>query len=173
MNNEKLYIVLDFIINNDFPLIDNPEYLPNNIGFREYLSIIEFLEEKQYIESIENDSMYVLTDVGIVNFNILKKNKEQKDADESAERNKLHNESIMSGWKRKTFWYIFAFGLFGGVYSGIDLFNKMVKSKKVQEKQISKEEMESELTKLRTLILTKKNQDSLVNSNSELNKLEN
>jgi len=170
MDDEKLNIVLDFIINNDFPLIDSPEHLPENIGFREYISIIEFLENKQYIESIDNDLMYSLTDVGFVNFKILKKNIAQQGTDELAERNKLHNESVMSGWKRKTFWYIFVLGLFGGIYSGIDLFNKITSSKEVQEKQLTKQEMESELSKLRTLILSQKSQDSLKNPNFELNK---
>jgi hypothetical protein len=62
----------------------------------------------------------------------------------------------MSGWKRKTDWYIFALGLFGGIYSGIDLFNKRTSNKEVQEKQLTKKEMELELTKLRTLILSQK-----------------
>jgi len=170
MDDEKLNIVLDFIINNDFPLIDSPEHLPENIGFREYISISELLENKQYIKSIDNDSMYSLTDVGFVNFKILKKNIAQQGTDELAERNKLHNESVMSGWKRKTFWYIFVLGLFGGIYSGIDLFNKITSSKEVQEKQLTKQEMESELSKLRTLILSQKSQDSLKNPNFELNK---
>jgi len=161
MENEKLYIVLDFIINNDFPLVDSPEHLPKNIGFREYISIIEFLENKQYIESIDNDLMYCLTDVGLVNFKILQKNKTQQNADELAERKKLHNESVMSGWKRKTFWYIFALGLFGGIYSGIDLFNKITGSKEVQEEPLTKQETEAELEKLQTSISPQKSLDSL------------
>lgn len=170
MEDEKLYVALDFITNNDFPLVDSPEHLPENIGFREYISIIEFLKSKQYIESIDNDLMYSLTDVGLVNFEILQKSKTQQNEDELAERNKLHNESVMSGWKRKTFWYIFALGLFGGIYSGIDLFNKITSSKEVQEKQLNKKEIELELSKLRTLILSQKSQDSLATSNSELKK---
>jgi|AntRauTorckE5430_2_1112549.scaffolds.fasta_scaffold00242_6 hypothetical protein len=76
----------------------------------------------------------------------------------------------MSSWKRKTFWYIFVLGLFGDVYSGIDLFNKITGSKKVQEKQLTKEEMESELAKLRTLILNQKSQNSLKYPNPKENK---
>jgi hypothetical protein len=45
----------------------------------------------------------------------------------------------MSGWKRKTFWYIFALGLFGGIYSGYDLFNKIIDNKEVPIKQITKQ----------------------------------
>lgn len=170
MDDEKLYIVLNFISSNDFPLIDSPEHLPENIGFKEYLSIIEFLEEKQYIESIENDATYGLTDVGSVNFKKIKKNIEQQNSDSLAERKKLHNESVMSGWKRKTFWYIFAFGLFGGVYSGIDLYKKITNSNEIQEEQLTKQEIEIELSELRTLILNQKSQDTILNPNSELNK---
>jgi hypothetical protein len=147
MDDEKLYIVLNFISNNDFPLIDNPEYLPENIGFREYLSIIEYLEKKQYIESIENDTIYGLTDVGVANFKLIRGNIEQQTSDKLAERKKLHNESVMSGWKRKTFWYIFALGLFGGIYSGIDLFNKITDNKEIQEK----DNQEDELSKIKTI----------------------
>jgi hypothetical protein len=35
MEDEKLYVALDLITNNDFPLVDSPEHLPENIGFRE------------------------------------------------------------------------------------------------------------------------------------------
>jgi hypothetical protein len=170
MDNEKLFIVLNFIINNNFPLIDNPDHLPENIGFREYLSIIDYLDKKEYIESIENDAHFDLTDVGVANLKLIQENLEQKNLDTLAERKKLHNESVMSGWKRKTFWYIFALGLFGGIYSGIDLFNKITDKKEVQTEQLTKQEMKEELSRLRTLILTKKKRDSLMNSNSELNR---
>jgi hypothetical protein len=50
------------------------------------------------------------------------------------------------------------------------LFNKITSSKEVQEKQLNKKEIELELSKLRTLILSQKSQDSLATSNSELKK---
>jgi len=91
MDDQKLFIVLDFINNNDFPLINSPEHLPENIGFTEYLTIIEFLEQKEYIESIDNDLIYNLTDVGSVNFESLRKNIKQQSKDELAEINCIMN----------------------------------------------------------------------------------
>jgi hypothetical protein len=46
----------------------------------------------------------------------------------------------------------------------------MTSNKEVQEKQLTKQEMESELFKLHTLILSRKNQDSLDNPNFKLKK---
>ena len=80
---------------------------------------------------------------------------------------KLHNEAVISGWKRKTFWYIFAIGLFGGVYSGIDLFKSLTIEKDVEKEGITKEKIESELNELRTLILNQEKRDTLNNLNSE------
>jgi hypothetical protein len=102
MEDEKLCIALGFINNNDFPLIDNDRYLPKNIGFNEYVSIIQFLINKEYIYSIENDLTFILTNVGIVNFGILQKNKAQEDADELAERNYIMNLYYLVG-KEKLF----------------------------------------------------------------------
>ena len=84
---------------------------------------------------------------------------EQETKDKLAERKKLHNESVISDWKRKTFWYIFAFGLFGGIYSGIDLFNKLTKNEKTEEIK-STEQISEPQSQISPLI--QKNKDSIV-----------
>lgn len=143
------------------------QLVKHKLNWKEYLTILSELDNKDFFKSGER---YVLSEYGE---NTLQKWKDffiQKEKDENAVRFKLHNESIMSGWKRKTFWYIFILGLFGGIYSGYDLFSKITSSKKVPAEQLTKQEMEDELSKLRTLILIQKNGDSLVNPNSELNK---
>lgn len=143
------------------------EIVKNNISWNKYNEIVTFCLNENFIS--EKDHI-TLKDFGKDKINILKTEIEQDKQDEEAKRKKLHNESVMSGWKRKTFWYIFALGLFGGVYSGIDLFKKIRSNKEVQKEQLTKQEIESKLSELRTLILNQKSQDTLLNSNAELNK---
>ncbi len=68
------------------------------------------------------------------------------------------------------FSFISLFIIFGGLYSGYDIIKNLTKVENVQSKQITKEQMELELSKLRTLILIQK-KDSLLNRpNSEKGK---
>lgn len=83
---------------------------------------------------------------------------------------KLYNDSKLSEWQVKTFWWLFAFGIFGGLYSGYDIINNLTKEENDQQKQITKEQLESELSKLRTLILTQKKDSLLILPNSEKGK---
>lgn len=68
---------------------------------------------------------------------------------------------MLSKFKYYTFWPIFIMGIFGGVYSGYDFIKNLTKQECVQPKQMTKEEMELELTKLRTSISIHNNLDSL------------
>ena len=70
----------------------------------------------------------------------------------------------------KYFWYIFAFGLVGGIYSTVEIIKSLTTSENAKEKQVTKEELELELTKLRTLILTQKKDTLLTRANSEKGK---
>ncbi|WP_396178848.1 hypothetical protein [Flavobacterium sp.] len=84
--------------------------------------------------------------------------------------NKLYNDSKLSERQVKTFYIVFVFGLFGGLYSCYDFIKTLNTKEYDQSKQITKEELELELSKLRTLILNQK-KDSLLNtSNSEKGK---
>ena len=140
------------------------QLIKHKIGWKQYHKI-----NSEYVNNslLDFETHNKLTELGRNTLNILVIEYQKEQKDKIAEHKKLHNESVISGWKRKTFWYIFALGLFGGVYSGIDLYNKVTNN--VKERQLTKQELESELTKLRALILSQKNQDSLINSDSELN----
>lgn len=70
--------------------------------------------------------------------------------------NKLKNDAKLSQWQVNTFWWIFGLAIFGGGYSAYDFTKNLTKSVNVQQKEITKEEMELELSKLRTLILNQK-----------------
>jgi hypothetical protein len=168
--NELKYFLLKTKFENQKNKKDDTDFfelVKNKLNWKEYLTILSELDNKDFFE---NGERHILSEYGLSTLQQWENFFTQKEKDEKAERFKLHNESIMSGWKRKTFWAIFIFGLFGGVYSGIDLFNKITSSKEVQKEQLTKQEMEEELTKLRTLILTQKKADSLNHSNSELYK---
>ena len=114
--------------------------IKDKIGWKEY--------NKIYSEDVNNSLLDYkthtkLTELGKNTLIALESELEQEKKDKSAERKKLHNESILSDWKRKTFWYIFAFGLFGGVYSGFDLANKLLKNEKSNDTKPSEQITES------------------------------
>ena len=85
-------------------------------------------------------------------------------------REKELNDAKLSKWQVKYFWYIFAFGLVGGIYSTVEIIKSLTTSENAKEKQVTKEELELELTKLRTLILTQKKDTLLTRANSEKGK---
>lgn len=90
----------------------------------------------------------------------------QQEEDENANRKKLHNETRLSEWQLKTFWYVFIFGLFGGIYSGTSLISDLTKSEVPKENFITDEQMQLELSKMRTLFLHQKNNDALPKTDS-------
>lgn len=85
-------------------------------------------------------------------------------------RAKELNDAKLSKWQVKYFWYIFVFGLLGGIYSTVEIIKSLSTSENVKEKQVSKEEMELELSKLRTLILNQKRDTLIIPTNSEKGK---
>lgn len=169
MSEENIYLVLNTFKNSE-TLTSQKEDKPKIIGYNDFLKIIGHLEDREFIKPTSNLNEFKITSTGIEKFKELDKLNKITEKDKNIQRRKLYNESIIAERARKTFWFVFLFGLFGGIYSGIDIFNKITKSKEVPKKQVTKQEMEEELSKLRTLFLTQKKVDSLNHSNSELNK---
>ena len=166
---ELKYFFLKTKLENEHNKMNVDEFfklIEQKIGWKEYMDLLSEFSNNSFLTGGEWEQ---LTELGKNRLKEFENQLIQLKKDEEAERKKLHNESVISGWKRKTFWYIFALGLFGGIYSGIDLFNKITDNKEVQEEQLTKQQMEEELSKLRTLILNQKTGDSLVNPNSEIN----
>lgn len=154
MKNDNIYLVLK-IFESSLISTSGESDKPKTIGYSNFLEIISHLEKREFIEETDEMNLYKITKVGLNKLKELDEIKAQKEKDEKAERYKLHNESVTSGWKRKTFWFIFIFGLFGGVYSAIDLINKMIpKSGKEQKQLDTKENIEllkkSEIDSLKT-----------------------
>ena len=140
-----------------------------NISKERTLFICKFLERKSLV-SLNLDSESELRNL---NFDKLKIQDFLKNDGINKiwiTENKLYNDSKLSELQLKTFWWIFGFGIFGGLYSGIDFIKNLTKEENQQSKQITKEEMELELSKLRTLILTQKKDNLLNPSNSEKSK---
>lgn len=144
------------------------ELVKNRLAWKEYLTILSELERKGFFNpKISNG----LSEYGN---NILKEWElffTQKKKDEIAERIKLHNESLLSEWQVKTFWFVFIFGLLGGLYSTFDFFITTPKNEeRFQQIEGDILKYKDTIKELRTLILTKKKGDSLNHSNSESNK---
>ena len=83
---------------------------------------------------------------------------------------KISNDYTLSKWQVKSFWIALSFGLLGGIYSTVEIIKSLTIKEDVKEKPVSKEEMELELSKLRTLILNQKRDTLLTPSNSEKGK---
>ena len=134
------------------------ELLKDKIGWKKYNEIYREYSSNSLLDA---ETHCKLTEIGKTTLNLLEAEVKQENIDKEAERRKLHNESKLSDWQIKTFWPLFVFGIFGGFYSAFDIIKNLSTNKDLQLKQISKEEMESELSKLRTLILNQK-KDSVV-----------
>ena len=80
------------------------------------------------------------------------------------------NDYTLSKWQVKTFWIALTFGVFGGIYSTVEIIKSLTIKEDVKEKPVSKEEMELELSKLRTLILNQKKDTLLIPANFEKGK---
>ena len=90
-----------------------------------------------------------------------------KEFDESK---KLHNESKLSEWQVKTYWWIFGFAVIGFVFGIYNFTSSLTPSKDIIRQEQSIKKMESELSKLRILILTQKKDTLLIHQNSEKGK---
>lgn len=73
-------------------------------------------------------------------------------------------------WQLKTFWWIFGFAIIGSGLSVYNFINNLLPSKNEVKQEQKIEKMESELSKLRILVLNQKRVDSLRSSNSEKGK---
>ena len=143
------------------------EIIEDRIGWRKYNEIYRECVANSLLDEQTHNK---LTEIGKTTLCTLESEYAQEIKDKEAERKKLHNESKLSDWQVKTFWPLFIFGLFGGLYSAYDIIKNSAKVENVQSKQRTKEEMESELSKLRTLVLDQNKDNILIHSTSEKSK---
>jgi hypothetical protein len=171
MNDKELRIFfLRTKLENESKNLDSDSFfnlVKDNLGWSKYNQILAEYANNSLVDSY---NFTTLTELGKNTLKVLELEHAQEIKDQNLERKKLHNESKLSDWQVKTFWPLFIFGLFGGLYSTYDIIKNLTKVENVQLKQITKEEMESELSKLRTLILTQKKDIPSIPANYEKGK---
>ena len=112
----------------------------HKIGWKQYNQMhTEFVNNSLFDYNTHTE----LTEIGLNELKSLETEYKQEIKDENLKRKKLHNDAIISEWKRKTFWLVFILGLFGGNYSAIDLFSKLLPKK--EKGQIQKESIINEV----------------------------
>jgi predicted transcriptional regulator len=160
--NEKVKLSILKIFNKDKSILlsehEIHERLENNINWDNYLKIFGELEKDGMLYDT-NDGMQI-TDLGIKLQNQLTDSIKEDEIDKAASRGKLRNEHRLSTLKLRTFIITFVLALLSAAYSMFDFITTYSKSDK-EEKIMTREETQSELDKLRTLIITKKITDSL------------
>lgn len=129
------------------------ELIKDKIGWKKYNVINHECTSDSLLDSQTHNK---LTELGKSTLISLELDYKNENRDREAEVKKLHNESKLSTWQVKTFWPLFIFGIFGGLYSGYDIIRNITKEENRQSKLITKEELEQELSKIRVLTIYQK-----------------
>lgn len=171
MNDEKILKFLNFVLeNNNFNFKDIYEIAEEKFGWQIFLNGITELENLNLVTENQDGETYSITKLGNEKLNELKTDFETSEIDKKAERKKLHNDSKLSEWQVKTFWWIFGFAIIGTGLSVYNFINSLTLSKDATQQEVRITKTELELSKLHTLISTQK-KDSLLNRpNSEKGK---
>ena len=143
-NNEELENKFRYFAN-IFRVYEVGEYFDNGFGcvvIRQKPNMYTFDFEKEYNNQVK---------------------KAEKDA---IELEKSLLDIRLKKWQLKIFWWIFGFAIIGSGLSVYNFINSLMPSKDVKEQEEKITRMESELSKMRTLVLDQKKVDSLRNSNS-------
>lgn len=166
-------LFLEFLLTLDknyaFKGIVNTFFEKHKVNKERSLFICKYLERKS-LATLILDSKEELRNL---NFDISKIKDFLKDERVNkiwVTENKLFNDYTLSKWQVKYFWYIFAFGLLGGIYSTVEIIKSLTIKEDVKEKPVSKAELELELSKLRPLILSQKKDTLLIPFNSKKGK---
>ena len=142
--------------------------LQDKLSWEKYNEIKRLCITENFIS--ENDHI-TLKDLGKQRIVSLKDELRKDDEDLLAERKKLHNESKISEYTRKTFFTVFILGTLGGLNTLYDFFITDPKNEReFQQIKLDILKNKDTIKELRTLILNQKKADSLNHSNSELNK---
>jgi hypothetical protein len=171
MNDKELKILfLKTKLENESKNLDSESFfnlLKDNLGWAKYSQIYAEFASNSLLDF---DSHTKLTELGKNTLNKLESELEQEIKDQKSERKKLQNDSKLSEWQVKTFWWIFGFAIIGVGLSIYNFIDSLSTSKNVIKQELRIEKMEMELSKLHTLILTQKKDSVLIHSNSEKGK---
>ncbi len=143
------------------------ELVKDKIGWRKFTEIHSEYASNSLLDAQTHTK---LTELGKATLYALEAEYKQDIIDKEAERKKLHNDSKLSEWQVKTFWWIFGFAIIGTGLSVYNFIDSLSTSKNIikQEERIRKTELE--LSKLRTSISTQKKDTLLIHTNSEKGK---
>lgn len=84
---------------------------------------------------------------------------------------KLEDDAKLSKWQVRTFWWFFGFSLVSFCYGIYDIITDLKSDKYLDKIELSNQQLESELSKLRTLVLDQKTVDSLHISKNHVDSL--
>ncbi len=155
------YIFLKAKLENQEQYLDRDDFykiIEKQIGWQEYNQI---LNESVNNSLLDSNSHSQLTDLGKLRLKEIEKELNETKKDKEAESRRLHNETIISDGKRKTFWWIFGFAILGSTLSIYNFINNLntVNSNINLEDQIYK--MDSKIENLKDSIFNLKPIDSL------------
>lgn len=122
---ELKYIFLKAKLENQEQYLDSGDFykiIENQIGWKEYNLI---LQESVINSLLDSATHSQLTNLGKSRLKELEKELNQTKNDKNAERKRLHNETIISDWKRKTFWWLFGFAILGSILSIYNFINNL------------------------------------------------
>ena len=143
------------------------ELIKDRIGWKKYHEIYRECTAESLLDMQTHNK---LTELGKATLLSLELEHTKENKDKEAERKKLHNESKLSEWQVKTYWWIFGFAVIGFVFGIYNFTSSLTPSKDIIRQEQSIKKMESELSKLRILILTQKKDTLLIHQNSEKGK---
>ena len=134
---------------NIFRTYDIGEYFDNGFGWvviRPKPNMYSFDFEKEYV------------------------NQQKKAEKETIELEKSILDIKLKKWQLKTFWWIFAVAIIGSCLSIYNFTNNLLTSKNTEKQEVKIQQMELELKKLHTLILSQKTNGSLNNQKDLIQK---
>lgn len=171
MDDKNLFKFLNFVLeNNNLKLNDVNEIAEQKFGWQIFLNGITELENLNLVTENQDGETYSITKLGREKLSQLKINFETSEIDKNAERKKLHNDSKLSEWQVKTFWPVFLFGFIGFGLGCYNFINNLTPLKDITRNEERIQKMEFELSKLHTLISTKKKDTLIIRANSEKGK---
>ena len=122
---ELKYIFLKAKLENQERNLDRDDFyktIEHKVGWREYNQI---LQESVQNKLLDYNTHNQLTELGKARLNDLERELSELSTDNQAQRQKLYNDTIISGWKRKTFWWIFGLAILGSALSIYNFINDL------------------------------------------------
>ncbi|MDG2432832.1 hypothetical protein [Flavobacterium sp.] len=156
MNDKELKILfLRTKLENESKNLDSDSFfnlLKDDIGWIKYQQIYAEFANNSLLDSY---SFIKLTELGKKTLIKLELEVEQENIDKNSEHKKLRNDSKLSEWQVKTFWWIFGFAIMGAGLSVYNFIDNLSTAENVTKQEEQLKKMESELSELNTFMLNR------------------